>query len=452
MKRTLFGAATALVFAVTTVAALLNDTARAATLSYPGAAPCATTLQACIDAALPGDIVQLATNSAIVEVVTFAKSLTLEPAPGFTPQLQGAFVSATTTTVDVTIRNLTITFAISGRLGVGGGNLIFRALNNTITASQRSAIEVSDGSSVGTYGSKTLIATGNRITQTGDTFSCASAISAVGTSANFDATITENQIIATELSQCAGIEAVVGAGPTGGALIDRNRITGSNFDQGIVIRNFGANVGQPAGLMTAVVTNNLVAGQNGNVGAPGSVVVSADGNNAAVNAQIVNNTLVGGRTGILVSARTDLGATIVGGFYNNIAAFMSQDGFSIDSALASFGNANNLTFGNASNSFTAGPGTRSGDPNFVNAGAGNYALALGSNAIDGGLDSALPLTYVVDLPGGPRRVGPIDIGAFESAVVRPADPVPSLGGPALWALIMLMLVTATLGFVRKERQ
>lgn len=423
------------------IAATLSVAASGATLTYPGAAPCNTTLQACIVGAAAGDTIELAINTEILEVVTVDKSLTVGPAAGFTPILQGLFAIATTTNVDVTVQGITVTLLLEGRLGFGGGNLTFRVLNNDINASQRSAIAVSDGSAVGTYGTKTAIITGNRITQSAGAFgSCATAISIVGTSAGFDATITDNQIIATDLSQCGGIEAVVGAGPSGTALIDRNRITGSNFDYGIEARNFGANPGDPAGLITAQISNNLVTGQNGNVGAPGSIVISADGNNALADVQVVNNTLASGRTGILVSARTDLGANITGGLYNNIVAFMSSYGVGIDTGLSGFLNSHNLLFGNSAPSdFTPGPGTRTGNPAFVDATGGNYALLSSSDAVNVGLDSALPAAFTLDLPGGPRRIAIIDIGAFESST---ALPIPTLSNAMLWLLGALLLLAA----------
>src|SRR5262245_34470270 len=58
----------------------------AATLTYPSA-PCSTTLQACIAAAAAGDVVQVATNVPIGEDLLIDKSLTLRPAPGFSPVL-----------------------------------------------------------------------------------------------------------------------------------------------------------------------------------------------------------------------------------------------------------------------------------------------------------------------------------------------------------------------------
>ncbi len=57
--------------------------------TYPGAAPCAGTLQACIDGAGSGDVIQIASSTLIEEDLTIAKSITLTAADGFTPELGG---------------------------------------------------------------------------------------------------------------------------------------------------------------------------------------------------------------------------------------------------------------------------------------------------------------------------------------------------------------------------
>ena len=64
-------------------------------------------------------------------------------------------------------------------------------------------------------------------------------------------------------------------------------------------------------------------------------------------------------------------------------------------------------------SFTAGTGTTSVDPQFVNAGAQNYRLAANSPAINAGTNSAVSFPY--DLDGNPRIVDTtVDQGAYEN--------------------------------------
>src|SRR5688500_1505419 len=58
----------------------------AGTITWSGpASPCGSTLQACINGAAAGDIVEVATNVPINEDITINKSLELTAAPGFTP-------------------------------------------------------------------------------------------------------------------------------------------------------------------------------------------------------------------------------------------------------------------------------------------------------------------------------------------------------------------------------
>lgn len=67
-------------------------TARAATRSYPGAAPCNTTLQACITGATSGDRIEIANATQIAEDLTISKSLTLTSAAGVTGFIGGELV------------------------------------------------------------------------------------------------------------------------------------------------------------------------------------------------------------------------------------------------------------------------------------------------------------------------------------------------------------------------
>jgi hypothetical protein len=403
-------------------------------------------LQACADAAIAGDTIELATNGVIAEFVTTDKTLTFQSAAGFTPTVQGLFAAATTVDVAMTVQNLALG-RIRTVLGPGGGNLMLTARNNVITADGNTAIEVTAGTGApGPYGTATVIVQDNRISESTTFGSCASAISIGGIPASFNATVTGNRLTLSELDQCAGIEAVVGGVSNSTAMIDRNEVRGTNFDVGIEVRNQGTNVDELGGTLTATVTNNLVVGQNGNTGAPAGLVVSADGYHARLVANLVNNTISDGRTGVLVSARTDLDAIITGGLFNNVVTFNSQTGVGIETGLPGFQNGYNLVDGNGNNSATFGTGTRFSDPRFINRGGGDYRLAADSPAIDNGLDAALAPIFSKDLAGGARRAGVIDIGAYEFA---PALAVPTLL-PAAMALLAAFLAFAGMGLLRRR--
>ena len=59
------------------------------TLTYPGSAPCDTTLQACIDGAASGDTIEMVTDTPIDESPTISKSLILTAGPGHHPAIGG---------------------------------------------------------------------------------------------------------------------------------------------------------------------------------------------------------------------------------------------------------------------------------------------------------------------------------------------------------------------------
>src|SRR5687768_6848833 len=72
------------------VAALLlcfASGASAALRTWPGVAPCNTTLQACLNAAGAGDVIDIATNVPIDESLSTAQSLTIRAANGYSPRL-----------------------------------------------------------------------------------------------------------------------------------------------------------------------------------------------------------------------------------------------------------------------------------------------------------------------------------------------------------------------------
>ena len=81
--------------------------AQAANRIYPDtAAPCNTTLQACIDGAGSGDRIVLVTDSHIAEDVLIRKNLTLEPGQA-QPSVRSVTALASTADVEVTVRGLT---------------------------------------------------------------------------------------------------------------------------------------------------------------------------------------------------------------------------------------------------------------------------------------------------------------------------------------------------------
>ena len=413
--------------------------AEAATLTYPGAAPCNTTLQACVTGAAAGDTIEIAQNALIAESVDIDKSLTIQPAAGFSPQVQFLFTAVTTVSKDVTVRGMAGGFGVRAILAPGGGNLSITVDGNAFTAGTFSGVTVGDNGAAGTYGALYTYISNNHITVPDPGgFGCTSGISVVNTASQVQAFVVGNSIVAVNQYQCGGIEAVVGGRGGGGeVLIERNEIRGSDFDWGIVLRHFGANEGDPTTPLYGTIANNLVVGQNGNTGAPAGIVLLGDGYGAQLHGTVVNNTVASGRIGMLVSARTDLGATLQATIANNIVALNSQTDISIDNALAQVSNDHNLV-SSVGDGFVPGVGTRVGNPRFVNPAGGDYHLLSDSMAIDAGRDSALDPSFTTDLDGAARRFGTIDMGAYESPYLAPSVAVP-VGGPAGLAIAGLLI-------------
>mgnify|MGYP001185012907 CR=1 FL=1 len=420
----------------------------ATTYTYPGAAPCNSTLQACVTGAGAGDTIEIAQNALIAETVDIDKSLTIQPAAGFSPQVQFLFAAVTTVSKDITVRGMTGGFGVRAILAPGGGNLTITVEDSTFTAATFSGVTVGDNGAAGTYGTLDATIRNNHIdVPDPGGFGCTSGISVVNTASQVTARVIGNSIVAVNQYQCGGIEAVVGGKGGGGeVLIERNEIRGSDFDWGIVLRHFGANEGDPTTPFGGTIVNNLVVGQNGNTGAPAGIVLSADGWNAQLHGIVVNNTVASGRLGMLVSARTDLGANIDATIANNIVALNSQCDIGIDGSLALVSEDHNLV-SSFCEGFSPGPGTRVGNPRFVSVAGGDYHLLPESQAIDAGRDSALDPSFTTDLDGAARRFGPIDMGAYESPYRAPPNPVPASGpaGLAAAALLIAWLARRRLG-------
>jgi hypothetical protein len=110
--------AAAALFGLSAVASAAPAGAPATDRSYPGAAPCATTLQACVNGSNPGDVIHIAAG-------VFTESFTLSKAVS----LVGAGAAVTWLKAEPSSRVFTIpygitsTFLVSG-VTIAGGNVI----------------------------------------------------------------------------------------------------------------------------------------------------------------------------------------------------------------------------------------------------------------------------------------------------------------------------------------
>ena len=422
-----------------------NAADAAAPLTFPGAAPCNTTLQACITGASAGDTIQIATNGPIAESPNVPKSLTIQPAAGFVPVVNGSFfLSSTGTPADITVQNLTINGTVRGSPGTA--DLSVHILNNTISISGgfSVAIDVSSGT-FPPYGNVTSEIRGNTVTVTGggQGNQCIGIlVGPVFDSGVSVTSITGNTVAVTGCGQGNAIIALNGPGEAMTADIIGNRVDATGTNDGIECRNFQQ---APNSTLDCRIINNLVTGQLSEAGFPGAIVVSADGF-SPITVQVVNNTVANNQGGIGVSARTDLGASITGVVANNIIANSSSYGLFIESSVA-VSNNNNLLFHNGFNDFTPGPVTLHLNPKFV----GGFHLASDSPAINAGSNAQVPPDITTDLDGNARiQFSVVDIGAFETSVPgREAAAIPTLSWPGQLAFLVALIGLGASVLVRR---
>ena len=401
----------------------------AATLTWPSAAPCGTGLQACINAAAAGDIVLVQTNSPINEDLTIDKSLTLKAQVGFTPRLGALhyiFLSNPSPRNNVIVLedfrcDRARIFAVQS--STGSFNVSMRRLNVENTYNDGPAIQIRTGQTP-PYGPVVFDLSNNRVTiPAGSQFNGAEAVSIEGGDAASMTGIVRGNIIDHRHGGQSGAIGLYNlhANPFHIDVI-ANTITGSNYNDGILLFQFGNGTSQVRYL------DNLVVGQVNVAGAPGAYVVNIS--EGAATFEIVNNTTAAGGIGILVGGRDDLGASWSGTVANNIVSDMTGGGIQIDQPTQTSGtvdNDHNLVYDVAFNDFTPGPGTLFVDPLFL--GMGDYHLSITSPALNSGNSARVPLDLTTDLDGLARQVGTVDMGAYETGCLAAGTTWPVCGVP-----------------------
>ena len=387
--------------------------AHAALLTWPGAPPCESTLQACVVAAAAGDIIEVASNGPINENIHIQNSLTLRAAAGYQPVIQptmylnaiNAYGGAVP--VSIVIEGMIVRDGTIEALQNGSGTLDVTIRGNRIEAqgldANRTAIHVSPiGTPTGPVHFEVVdndIALG---------FLSGDDIAAIGIGDFAGATsgsIVGNRVSAGgTMSTYPALRIQNGAGTLDVDVL-ANRVDAEGYNGGIAVTQEDA-----AGVLSARIVNNLVVGTDYVMGLqPGavSVLVAAGSGELLVG----NNTLADNHTGFFAKAAS--GASLTGVFANNIVAGSSSKGVMIDALVdATFGNDHNLVFGNADDDFTPGPGTLLANPLF--AGTGDYHVQGASPARDSGNNLRVPDDITTDLDGATRIVGTaVDIGAYE---------------------------------------
>lgn len=384
---------------------LVTGAAGAAELTWPGAAPCDTTLQACIDAATTGDIVVIVTNVAIAESPVIAnKTLTLRAREG-----QEAVFASSYLLVDHTAAgDMTVTLE---RLRFMSGNvsLQHRSVSQStfivrgISVLGRSRFDMG-AIQVGSFaGSGPLEVTcANNVLKEGQSTSGWSLLEILGEWASSSTVyVTGNRIeMGPTTASIGGIG--VTAPRSSVARVYGNRITGQGFDWGIA---FSASAsGSPSFTAQVEVLNNVVTGQASGFGGNGAIVAGLTA--APATGRIVNNTVTQNTNGIAVQGGVT-GSDIK--LSNNVVAFNTVG---LELPVSGTTNNSNIVYGNGGNTYTPGPGTVTSDPQFRN--PVDLRLRDTSPGIDAGNSADLPLFFLWDADGEPRVIGTtVDVGAYE---------------------------------------
>jgi hypothetical protein len=394
--------------------ALLPAGAHAGGGSWPGATPCNTTLQACLNASGENDIVNVQSNGPIDEDIVLGASRGLVALPGFRPVFApGRSLTATASGAgefEVLFRGLTLNDGHVQLTRAGSGNARFRVedmtLNSTVNgANTRIRLDAT------TSGTVSLAITGNTI-QAGSSTIDAPAIDIRARGSVVTGAVAFNRIDSPRDSLANGIRSFSEIGGELELTVFANEVRGFY---------------QPGAMMFSTLTapttlrliNNLVVGERsrGTWGSVDGIRIYAG--NVDMEAQVLNNTVTDAGGGLRVGPQVGATAGVDGTVQNNLVAF-NQFGLWIDGA-GGVTNARNLAYGNSANSFVAGTGTLYVDPQLValrspRLRSGSPAINAG-NAVTTQLYIAVAEMPQVDLDGMRRTVGTgaqaIDIGAYE---------------------------------------
>lgn len=402
--------------------------------TWPGVAPCAGTLQACVDGVASGATISIATNTPIVELLTVTdKSLTLAPQAGFSPSFAGpgsVTFTTPTTASSLTINSLTFDHAdLVARNG--NGNLSLRVNDSTFSALSRDAIRVSSDATAATV---IVEVARSRFTidNTPGNEGSAVQVSAMQLSGDLFLSVTDSVMSQNEGDSNGAISIYESTMPEASVTFRRNTVTRSGSNAGVFLRK------DEPGDWTVLIENNLFAGSANTQGPAVNLIGTDDAGTYSFS--VVDNTIVQGNRGIVASS---IGA-LEGLVSNNVVAHFSQDGLFVDGAPEAVSNRNNLLF-DATTAEVLGAGSIQADPRFV--GAPDFRLQSDSPARNAGANGDVPAAVTVDLEGQARILeGTVDVGAYEYlASVIEVPTLSELGLGVMGVLIGLAAVRVLRG-------
>ena len=371
---------------------LLPAAAIATTRTWPGAAPCATTLQACVDGATNGDRIEIATNTAIAEDISlYNRSLTLTATDGYTPNFgPNHWLSITSAPVagdlNVSISHLSFSdgYVFANYNGAGTATYDLRELTLTRTGSDTANYIEVDANN----GTTNATLYGNRLAGVPSSLN-SGLIQLNSAGATLNANAYYNHVTSTSAASVNGagifvdVHANGGTGGGGTIKLHGNEVRGGFYRAGIFVSE--GLFTTTASTVTARVYNNVsICADASSTGGSGIGFVA---NNGSIDAQAINNTV--SRCYYGISATQWFGGTasasIGGPFSNNLV--VAYNGLALAPSV---------------------PGSRSNDYNLIN--ATTSLVAYGSHTI------TAPAQLVLDTQ--PRlRAGSPAIDAADSATL-----------------------------------
>ncbi len=394
--------------AVVALAAASSD-GRSTVRSWPGAAPCDTTLQACINGSANNDTVQIQSNGPIDEDLNVNKPLSLVAAAGFRPAFD-------------------VGFGITAYYGPGAGIAWSMTFDGLSFVQGGIGVRCYSGDANITFSRLDVNAIDNAYV------GGALGIDNFG-SGHLTYTIQDNRV---RLNDAVGIDAIIvssgNAGPFDGSIHD-NRIESTSppaiSDAGIVISGTQA-LAPDVRVYANQISGNLAYGVYAWVKGPSKITVvdnvlrttttnsygipftQSPGAGITLDAEIFNNTIAGFGFGF-----SGNGTGISGRLSGNLFAYSATS--AIHQQGSTLTEDHSLFFANGGLAPILGPGSMIADPKFAR-GIDDMRLSAGSPAIDAADSVALTTLLAnesigqIDADGSRRFKGATslaDIGAFE---------------------------------------
>ncbi len=396
---------------------LVSTCAGAAT--WPGAAPCDTTLQACIDAEPDGGEVVIDSNGPIDESILIERSLDLRGGAARRPQfaagrgIRARFNDAANPALSVSRLALRDASVELEQLGSGGADfriddLRIESSNPTVLAGIR-VYFAQDGAAA-----RSVRVERNRLSVAAPGFfDAAMALNLRGQAVDVD--VRWNTLEAVGLGEGWGILADVTGGASVDALIQGNEVRGG-FGRGGITVSEGLFSSTPSNV-TARVLSNAVIGHPGRLGGGIEVIVY----HGTTDAQVFNNTVTNSDLGLMLAPWGGTGGgpgtgSISGRVFNNLFAFNRRGITTNPGTLDGLLHDNNLLHGISGtvNTLPAAPNDVLADPRLRSIEAPR--LGEDSPARDAGNGFAWLFAgdaTLHDADGLRRLVDTIDIGAYE---------------------------------------